>query len=63
MNATVDPDLCIGCGVCEGICSEVFSILDSDKAEVVHQPASPDEETRTKEAAEACPVAAISISE
>jgi len=63
MKATIDPDLCIGCGVCEGICSKVFSMLDSDKAEVIHQPSSPDEEACTKEAVEACPVAAISIAE
>lgn len=32
MRAFVDKELCIGCGLCEDICPEVFSIGDDGKA-------------------------------
>ena len=44
MKATkVDKDLCIGCGLCCGICDEVFRMNEQGKAEA-YQP---------------CPVSAI----
>ena len=39
MKATkVDKDLCIGCGLCCGICDEVFRMNEQGKAEA-YQPA------------------------
>ena len=50
MKAFVDPDLCIGCTQCTGICPEVFQM-------------PPDTVPTAVEAAQACPVSAITISE
>ena len=57
MNVTVN-DSCIGCGACESICDAVFSI--EDKA-VVNAASVADNIDCVKEAADACPVGAISI--
>lgn len=61
MKARVDQDLCIGCGVCVGLCPEVFAMLESEKAEVVRDPIPSALEGDVKGAAEACPVAAITV--
>jgi len=57
MKVTVSDD-CICCGACESICGEVFSI--DDKA-VVDEANVAANEDAVKEAAEACPVAAIVV--
>lgn len=59
MKATVN-DSCIGCGMCEGICPEIFHIGDSGKAEVIAQ-VGPGEEPTATEARDGCPVSAISL--
>ena len=51
-------DNCIWCGACESICDAVFSI--EDKA-VVNESAVADNIDAVKEAADACPVAAIEV--
>ena len=33
MKAMVDPDTCIGCGLCCGLCDAVFRMNDEGKAE------------------------------
>lgn len=60
MKALVDHDICIGCGICATICPEVFKMND-DKATVIQKPVAPENEASAKEAAEACPVTAISL--
>ena len=57
MKAFVDPDLCIGCTQCTGICPEVF------QAVAVPGELPPDTVPTAVEAAQACPVSAITISE
>jgi len=56
----VNQETCIGCGTCESICSAVFKVDDSGKAQVqnVDFDANKDE---IKEAADSCPVNAISL--
>lgn len=51
-------DSCIACGACESICDAVFSV--EDKA-VVNESAVADNIDAVKEAADACPVAAIEV--
>lgn len=62
MKAYVDPDLCIGCGLCAGTCPSVFEMNDDGKAEAMNQPGK-DEKDSTIEARDACPVSAISVEE
>ncbi|OAA31892.1 ferredoxin [Kosmotoga arenicorallina S304] len=58
MKVYVDKDACIGCGVCEGICAEVFKMNDEGKAEVI---VSETEATCAQDAADSCPVQAIKV--
>ncbi|VGO23397.1 ferredoxin [Pontiella sulfatireligans] len=62
MKATVDKDSCIGCGVCVQICDAVFE-MDGDVARAKVEPVPAEAEAACREAAEACPVEAISIAE
>lgn len=61
MKAIVDQDLCIGCGICEGIVPEVFSLQNEPYAEVLLDPIPEEFQDATREAAEECPESAISI--
>ncbi|MBE0475628.1 MAG: ferredoxin [Coriobacteriia bacterium] len=63
MKPIVDFDLCIGCGLCEEVCPEVFRLEDDGLAHVIDE--EPDEELYgpVREAADSCPVDAISIEE
>ncbi len=61
MKAVVDRDLCIGCGLCEDTCPEVFRLGEDGIAHVIS--AEPPHETYEDihEAAEMCPTAAITV--
>lgn len=60
MRAIVD-DSCIGCGLCPQVCPEVFEMGDDDIAKVKADPIPDGAEDTAKEAAESCPVDAITI--
>lgn len=60
MKAIVDKDVCVGCSLCAQTCPEVFKMED-DKAVVIKDPVPAQNEAGAKEAAEQCPVGAISI--
>jgi len=58
MKVTVDKDLCTGCGICEDTCPEVFEIKDGVSTVKVSK--VPDDLVEScKEAADSCPVEAI----
>ena len=61
MRVHIDPDLCIGCGICEGDAPDVFSLATSTVAEVIMDPVLPEFEADARMAAEDCPESAISI--
>ncbi|MEA4812362.1 MAG: ferredoxin [Anaerolineaceae bacterium] len=63
MKVTVDKDLCIGCGVCEGICPEVFSLANEPYAEVLLDPIPAEFQELCKQSATDCPAEAIKIEE
>lgn len=57
MKAFVTED-CIGCGLCETICPEIFHMADSGMAEAEKD--VPEElNDKVEDAAESCPVSAI----
>ncbi len=54
----IDEDECIGCGLCEEICPEVFKLNEeADKAEVIKPEGGPEE--LIEEAIGTCPVDCI----
>lgn len=53
-------DSCIGCGMCEGTCPEVFSLNADALAVAVDGDVPADQIDSAKEAMENCPVNAIS---
>ena len=61
MNALVDQDLCIGCGLCPSIAPNVFEMREDDKAHAIVDKIPEDDEAEAQESAESCPVNAIAI--
>ena len=63
MEVSVDKDLCIGCGVCEGITPELFSLENAPTAEVLLSPVPEEIQEAARQAAADCPEAAIQVEE
>ncbi|UCH34188.1 MAG: ferredoxin [Armatimonadota bacterium] len=63
MAVQVDADVCTGCGLCEESCPNVFKLDEDEGVAKVANP-NPDGEDLgcAKQAAEECPVEAISVS-
>ena len=61
MKAKVDENTCIGCGLCESTCPEVFKMNDDNIAEVIVDQVPVEAEASCREAAENCPADAISL--
>lgn len=57
MKIKVDKEKCIGCGACESICPEVFVMKDGK----AYARKTTTDKKCAKEAADACPVQAISV--
>ena len=62
MKVKVDGELCTGCGLCVDTCPQVFKMNDST-AEVIVQVVPGNIVNSCREAADNCPVEAISIEE
>ena len=61
MRAIVDKDLCIGCGICEGIAPEIFSLQNEPYAEVLLDPLPDDMIAAAQDAESECPEGAIKV--
>ena len=61
MKATVDPDLCTGCGVCVESAPEVFDLTDEGLAEAIVDAVPDGLAEAARQAADDCPVEAILI--
>ena len=55
MRVIVDPDLCMGCGVCESIAPEIFVLGDQLHAKVILDPISEKFRFSLEEAMAECP--------
>lgn len=60
--AIIDEELCIACGQCEDICPEVFEIEDQTVT-IISDDITDETKDACYEAAETCPVNAITIEE
>jgi len=61
MKARVDPDLCIGCGICPDVAPKIFEIRSDDDAHTLLDPIPVELEAACKDAADQCPQAAIEV--
>ncbi|MFA6104815.1 MAG: ferredoxin [Victivallaceae bacterium] len=60
MKAIVDENTCVGCELCVGTCPEVF-VMDGAVAKVIVADVPAELMGSCREAADGCPVNAISI--
>jgi len=61
MKAVVDRDECIGCGLCESTCPEVFEMDIDNIASVIVDVISGESEACALQAQDECPVSAITV--
>ncbi len=57
MKATIEANLCVGCGTCVALCPTCFKMNAQGKSEVIG------EGDCVKAAADSCPEGAITVSE
>ncbi len=62
MRATVEQEVCIGCGLCAETCPRVFMMRD-DIAVVQTDPVPVEVEAQCQQAADDCPVSAITLTD
>jgi ferredoxin len=62
MKVKVDPDTCIGSGLCVETCPEVFK-MKGDVSTVIVDVVPQKAEERCRQAAEECPAVAITVSD
>jgi ferredoxin len=61
MKAIVDQALCIGCGLCELTCPEVFRMAEEGVAYVLTENPAPETYDDIRSCVELCPVSAIRV--
>lgn len=61
MQAEIDRENCISCGLCAAICPEAFRMADDGLAEAYNNPIPESAEATAIEAQESCPVSVIAV--
>ena len=59
MAIKIDQETCIGCGACVSLCPGTFKLNEEGKSEVI----SEEDTACAKNAAQSCPVQAITVEE
>lgn len=59
MKVKVNPDVCVGCGACQGIAPDVFEINDDGIAQAISEDVKEEFVEDARDAKEGCPVNAI----
>ena len=62
MQAKVVEKACIQCGLCAGLCPQVFELNSGEAARVAVDPIPDEHKIGVQEAADSCPVGAIEVS-
>ncbi|MBL7085111.1 MAG: ferredoxin [Candidatus Omnitrophica bacterium] len=62
MKASVNEELCVGCGLCADLCPDVFA-MEQEKVKVKADPVPEASLECCKKSREDCPVEAINIEE
>ena len=63
MKVVVDSDTCLGCGICESIAPDIFTLGDEIYAKVIMNPVPEQMRDIVEEAVSECPEEAIIIIE
>jgi len=63
MKPTIDHELCIGDGICEDICPEVFELREDGLAYVISENPDISLQAKVEEASRECPTDAIILEE
>lgn len=63
MKVEVNKDLCIGCGACTTIATDIFELDDDGLAKVVKDQIEDSEKEDVIDASESCPTEAIEVNE
>jgi ferredoxin len=63
MKVSINRDLCIGCGACPSIVSDVFELDDEGLAYVKNNEYNEEKKEEIIDAKESCPTGAISTEE
>lgn len=63
MKTRVDKETCIGCGLCASTSPDVYEMGDDGKAQEISEAVAEGAESSAQEAADSCPVSAITIDE
>ncbi len=59
MNATIDRQACLRCGLCVSLCPDVFSLQEGEAAQAITEAVPEDCLADVQAAADSCPTSAI----
>ena len=62
-SVKIDKEKCLGCGLCESMCPEVFELKSDGKAHVKTSSGCKSDNCNCKSVAASCPAQAISYEE
>jgi ferredoxin len=60
-RARVDPEMCVGTGMCEASAPDLFEVGDDGISHVLRDDVPPERVAAAREAAENCPTRALTV--